>query len=520
MKKGSLFLFALTIGLLSHAQANFQKSITIPFITDAVTKSIEQCSDGGYLIGTGSSYYTPGHSCIIKTDALGIITWTKSISVGSTYSSLVQAGECAGGYYVLADNSDPVAANDGFTVTRLDINGTILWAKMYPNTQPGYGHSKIRPTNDGGFVISQSFTTKMGALKIDGNGNVLWTMSYSDDANDESNKCPSFDCYISHEGSITYVGKSGGNILLVKTDALGQLLWSSTIGDSVTYYHPNSITGTADGGYVVCGFGDYRPFILKVTSTGAIVWYHVYTTTYGGEFTQIKELQNGNFLAIGAENTTGTVVATFDTNGNVLSASRFGNANNATLIDPVLSTTTDGGFAVAGIFNDPVLPASTAIAFMKTDSNNVFSCDFNPQFMGFFFTQSLPTVLNVPIYSFVQSTIANAQPQLFSPVNATESDFCLLFSTNDQQPDAGNITAFPSPVTEGENLQLHISGVEGITTISVYNANGQIVKTLNENLSVDAKLEIPAQDFSPGIYLVRILDANENLLGTTRFIVK
>jgi hypothetical protein len=520
MKKGLLLLISLTTGLLLHAQANFQKAITIPFITDAVTKTVVQCSDGGYLIGTGSSNFTAGHSCLIKTDALGIITWTKSIAVTSANSTLVQAGECPGGYYVLADNSDTLAINDGFSVTRLDASGNILWAKMYPNSQPGYGHSKIRPTSDGGFVISQSFSIKMGALKIDGNGNVLWTMSYSDNVNDQSPKCPSFDCYISHQGSIIYVGKRGGDILLVKTDQDGQLLWSSTIGDQVTYHHPNSITGTADGGYVVCGSADYRPFILKVTSTGAIVWYHIYTTTYGGELTQIKELPNGNFLTMGAEDITGTVVSTFDANGNVLSASRFGNGNGATLMDPAMSMTSDGGFVVAGVYNDPTLTMMTAIALMKTDTNGLFACDFNPQFMGFFYTQSLPTVLNVPIYSFVQSTIENTQAQVFANENATETDFCLLFSTGDQQKNDGGITAFPSPVAAGNNLQLNISGAEGTATIFIYNASGQIIKTLNQNLSANTMLEIPTTGFSSGIYLVRVCGANENLLGTTRFIVR
>jgi hypothetical protein len=524
MKKYLLFSTAFIAGFCLQAQ-NFQKAISIPFVATPAPKSVVQCSDGGYLIGTGSNYLSPSNSCIIKTDATGQVTWTKSIGSG-TYNNLIQAGECAGGYFVFGENNDSVWSNSGFSVTKLDVNGNMIWAKVYSNTFPAYGTSRIRPTSDGGFLISESLSAKMGALKIDGNGNVLWHTAFSDDPNDQSPKCPSFDCFINNDGSMIFSGKRNSDILLVKADANGQMQWSSTIGNQSSYYHANAVAATADGGYIVGGYADFTPFAMKVTSTGAVSWYHAYNTnsntSNGGEFIQMKELANGNFIALGTEYYSGTFVAVLSPNGSVVSSSIFGDptATNGESLDyPGMCATSDGGFAITGLYSEPY-GGLTALSIMKTDANGNFPCEFNYYPMTFLASQLAPSVLNVPIYSIPQLTTVGTMAPVITNLSVTETDFCLLFSTNDQDANAISMNAYPSPVAEGENLNLNVSGVQGDATIAVYDANGRIVTSFSSTIITNGTIEISTAGFASGIYMVRMTGTNENLLGTTRFIVK
>ncbi len=518
MKKFLLLLSVCAASTLTYAQGNFQKAISIPFMANPTPKSIVQTSDGGYLIGSASGATS---SCLIKTDALGQIMWTKSIGSSTNSMSLLQAGECmGGGYYVFGDNSDSLWTSSGWALTILDATGNILWSKVYPNTTPGYGYSKIRPTSDGGYLISESLYSKMGALKLDASGNVMWHTAFSDDPNDQSPKCPSFDCFIGSDGSMIFSGKRNIDILIVKTNSSGQMMWSSTIGNTNSYYHANGISNTADGGYIVCGYDDYNPFAMKITSTGAVSWYHAYTCASGGEFIQIKELANGNFIALGDDYIGGSFVVSISSNGSINSASTFANSSGATFSDPSMCVTSDGGYVLTGTYTNPVTGLG-AVSIMKTDANGNFACNFNYYPMSFLSSQIAPFVINVPIYPFTQTT----NPSTFAPVatnlSTTEMDFCLLFSTNDQHAIEGTISAFPSPIASGENLHLNTSGINGNASVSIYDANGRLLQSFEQAFSnAETNVELSTANYASGIYLVRITDNNSNILGTTRFIVR
>ncbi len=523
MKRILLLLSAFSAGIFLQAQSNFQKAISIPFVSTPSPRSIVQCADGGYLIGACSGfYYQAGGSSIIKTDATGQVSWTKSISSTNGYMNLLQVGECiGGGYYIFGDNSDSLWMSSGFSLTKLDASGNVLWGKIFPNSNPGYGSSKIRATADGGYLISESLYSKMGALKLDASGNVLWHTAYTDDPNDASPKCPSFDCFIGSDGSMVFSGKRNSDILLVKTNSTGQMQWSSTIGNGTSYYHANGISNTADGGYIVCGYDDYYPFCMKVSSTGTVTWYHAYNPVDGGEFIQVKEQSNGHFVALGDDSWMNSFLVILDANGNIISSSIFGNSSGEYLSSAHMCNTSDGGFAITGSYYDPS-NGLTAVSIMKTDINGNFGCNFNYFAMGFSTSQVSPTVLNVPIYSIPQTTSPSTITYNCTSLNATEVDFCTLFGVNDPIENAVSISAFPSPIASGENLHLTVSGLDGAASIFVYDTRGKVVKEFNQEFSSNAttSMEISTADLNAGIYLVRITGADQEILGVTRFMVR
>jgi hypothetical protein len=513
MKKILLFGSLLILSATIHSQAVFQKAISIPF-TQASAKSIIQTSDGGFLVGASGA---SNGSTLIKTDAQGTILWTKTYS-SSTTMALMQAGECiGGGYFMFGTSSDSSTWAAGFSLTKVDVNGNVLWGKTIPTNTMGYGYSKVRCTADGGFVISESLYSKMGAIKLDANGNIVWQNSFSDDPNDQSPKCPSFNCLICNDGSMVFTGKRNSDVLLVKTNTTGSMAWSSTIGNG-EYYHAYGITATADGGYVVGGYANFYPFLMKVNATGAMVWYHEFITTGGGEFDEVYEQPNGNLIAIGTDYST-TFITTFNSTGTMLASKEFAsNAYSFAYYGPTMCLTSDGGYAFASDYND-INTGMSALVIMKTNSSGTLPCDFSTYSMTENPTTSSAVVMSVPIYSHASSEVVTTLTSNAISLNATEVDYCVLFSTNSQVAEAASISVFPSPLAAGENIHLEIKNAAA-SSVAVYDANGRVVRTLDTAPVLNSTLEISTADLSPGIYFIRVSGADQSLLGTSKFIIR
>ena len=132
-------------------------------------------------------------------------------------------------------------------------------------------------------------------------------------------------------------GKGKKDILIVRTDALGQVLWSRAIGgtgDDVGW----SIEVAPDSGFVIGGTtnsasnGKDAGLILKTDSNGATQW----SITFGGDSVQdvyrVINARRGGFLAVGyvKTDTTGddAFVAKISANGKVSWYTRCGSLGN------------------------------------------------------------------------------------------------------------------------------------------------------------------------------------------------
>ena len=96
----------------------------------------------------------------------------------------------------------------------------------------------------------------------------------------------------------------GGDMWLMKTDSLGNVLWNKVYGGSAADI-AMSVCHTNDGGFFVCGHsnsfanGDYDIYLVKTDANGVEIW----SKTYGGDdwetAKRIIPLNDGNFAIIG-----------------------------------------------------------------------------------------------------------------------------------------------------------------------------------------------------------------------------
>jgi len=117
-------------------------------------RSVEQASDGGYIVtGETWSFGTGGSDLfLVKFNSSGDLTWAKT--VGGTYNDRGNSVALTydGGYVVTGETGSFSASSDLFLV-KFNSSGDLAWAKTVGEASDDTGYSVIL-TSDGGYIVT------------------------------------------------------------------------------------------------------------------------------------------------------------------------------------------------------------------------------------------------------------------------------------------------------------------------------------------------------------------------------
>jgi hypothetical protein len=287
-----------------------------------------------------------------------------------------------GGYIVVGDTGSLGADSVDIFLVKTDANGNIIWAKTYGGIVDEYAHSVLQ-TSDGGYIVAGE-THSFGAgwhdvllIKTDANGNVIWAKTYGGTSWDvaRSVQQTSDGGYIV-AGYTDSFGAGGPDFFLIKIDANGNISWAKTYGGTYSDW-ARSVQQTSDGGYIVAGYtlsfgaGYEDIFLIKTDANGNVQWAKTYGGTSGDLAYSVHQTSDGGYIVAGTTGSFGAggsdiFLIKTDANGNIIWAKTYG----GTYYDYASSVhqTSDGGYIVAGR-TISFGAGSWNIFLIKTDAN-------------------------------------------------------------------------------------------------------------------------------------------------------
>ena len=214
---------------------------------------------------------------MIKTDDSGDTLWTKTF--GGDYEdeclSIQQTSD--GGYIMAASTSSFSAGTDSDVwLIKTDESGDTLWTKTFDGGDNDFGTSVQQTTDEGFIVIGE--TTPIGGgyleiwmIKTDESGDTIWTKTFggSDYVYGKSVQQTTDGGYII-TGSTSTFGSVTADVWLIKSNASGDTLWTKTFGGSDND-EGQSLQQTTDGGFIITGWtssfgaGSKDVWLIKTT---------------------------------------------------------------------------------------------------------------------------------------------------------------------------------------------------------------------------------------------------------------
>lgn len=224
-----------------------------------------------WTLPTDSPWYT-------KLDKNGAVIWQNiynNINGFHAFSTAITAA----GIYINAGEFNNTGA-----IMLVDGVGTVLWAKMYP---PVTKFTSVIPTSDGGFAaLGASPAGSNGSIdlvKLAPDGSIMWSKIYDGPNQDipgqvrETNTAAGYFGYLI-VGSTNSFGNDF-DVLAIKTDPAGNIIWQWRYGLAGTNEHANTLEQTSDFGFYVLGGYTDNPasglkdmMLMKIDSIGNLQW--------------------------------------------------------------------------------------------------------------------------------------------------------------------------------------------------------------------------------------------------------
>jgi hypothetical protein len=241
-------------------------------------------SNTGEFYGCGGIYKVDSDIVdlfIIKMNNSGDSIWSKRL--GDMENEV-------GGYFIKTMDGNLLVVGSRFNnnslshkfLLKINENGDSLWVKNL--IDPTLGNiSTLVEDEFGNFLIMSSVTeyniNSRIYLKLNSLGEQIWNKSYSDSVDRviyPTIELPSGE--LVSTGSLKYNIYEDRQVLLLKTDNIGNLIWEKSFGEAEYNEFGSTIIQDLDGNFVITGRSDNLVpksdiILLKVDSEGNLKWY-------------------------------------------------------------------------------------------------------------------------------------------------------------------------------------------------------------------------------------------------------
>lgn len=261
------------------------------------------------------------------------------------------------GYAILSNNPDFFSHGLGDydnSITKIDKSGNIEWVKVYGELSNDIGRSIVQ-TKDSGFIVTGESNNDLMLYKTDKFGRLLWFKKYGGPYSDEGN-----DVVETSDGYLvvgcTHSFGSSGDIYIIKTNTVGDTLWTRVLG-SYDYDAAYSVIKLNNSDFAVCGWSGFSlslssdACILKIDGNGNLKWFRSLGGVDIDAFMSILKTSDNGFLLAGYSENIGAgdvdvLIVKTDSSGDVEWSKAYGDSMYDGIGDLIESY--DGGYIMVG----------------------------------------------------------------------------------------------------------------------------------------------------------------------------
>ncbi|HAY32639.1 MAG TPA: hypothetical protein DCY06_00775, partial [Bacteroidetes bacterium] len=384
----------------------------------------QQTSDGGYIAIGENRINNFAKMYIAKFNKFGDSLWVKyfDLQVSSSYRGYWIEETHDKGFIIAGSGSG--VNGDAFLV-KSDSIGNVEWYKTFGGSNLDQGKC-VKQIFDKGFILllrtnSISGTNDIMLVRTDSIGNTIWTKIYGNNEYQEYGN----EFQIDNDTGIIIVGlkritNMPSNLFLIKTNLFGDTLWTKTYSD-YTQSAGYSLDIGNNGNYIIGGTADTtdsnfpKSLVMKTDTSGNLIWKKTYSLGMNEWCRSIRKKNNG-YVFCGMSDSTlqgyeRATVRVIDESGNVVYENFFRPGSDYTNFRSV-ELTTDNGFILCGVADY----GYSLSYIVKTDS----TCRIKPLNINFANEQ-------IQYYELLQNYPNPFNSQTIIGYNLPNFEFCRLF---------------------------------------------------------------------------------------------
>lgn len=243
---------------------------------------------------------------------------------------------------LLGGNTTTASGTKDILLYKLNSEEEIIWQKTYGGNN-NEELNFILPAENSGYLLV-GLTESFGAgsrdiylLKIDENGNELWSKTYGGFNQEGGNQiiATDDDNYLLFGFTQTF-GAGDRDFYLLKINPQGDVIWTKTYGSS-NYEESQEIVKAENGGYLLFGHSaafdlNHDMYAVKINEDGDIIWGETYgSNAHDGGEAALQD-NDGNFLLLGRSNSFGNGEEAYlvktNLSGEIISENNYGSVSD------------------------------------------------------------------------------------------------------------------------------------------------------------------------------------------------
>lgn len=435
---------------------------------DGVTKMVRTADGAFALLGFTESYGAGiKDAYLTKVDSMGAVLWRKTYGgIGNENVHAMSATD-DGGFILCGSTTSygPFAQN--VLMIRLDANGDVLWAKGIGSWDDDTGNTVVQ-CDDGGFLVAGMTHGSMNSghdmllIRTDQGGDTLWTRVIGAVWTDVPRSLCKTNAGYVIAGTTSSFGPGFNDVLLMEIDDNGNQLWDRTYGGTAED-DCDAIIPTADGGFLLAGatsnFGvsTHSAYLIRTDALGDTLWTRAY--------------DNGDYVYCATQSSDGGFL--LGCSGSDFKVDSMGNLQWAMIHGPGTQPFTrsclplaDGTFLLAGYCNNGPGFGEMEGRLIRIDAQGQSGCNELPAAL---LPMGTTTVFGNAAFSLFDLPLQTFAAPITVGAGGSSTTLCLALGEHALPPVAITIAPNPSPGRFTLQLDPATSGA----TVEVFDAQGR-----------------------------------------------